>query len=196
VHVPPGHRHHAIGHHGEEDRRHDVGQHRLGRGVVGGGEVHDRAGRRAGHDQHALHPGRLARPGQAEREQAEDRHADVQGQRLDPARGALVLGMEHIPVLRVQRHREQPGPEEEQQPGGDGDQGAARLAASPARPGGGPRPVLEVDGMKDRARGAAGAVAGSASRYGVDHWGELRFVSVRPPAGVSSAKSWHRPAAA
>ena len=170
VHVPPGHRHHAVGHHGEKHWRHDVGQHRLRRCVVRGGEVHDRAGPRARHDQHPLHPGRLACLRQPEREQAEDRHADVQCQRLDPARGRLVLGVEHVPVLRVQRHREQPGTEEEQQRGGGGDQGAARLAAGSPWPGAGdPRPVLAADGARERAGALAGGVAGSVSRYGVDH---------------------------
>ena len=190
--MPADHRYHPVGDHGQEHRRHHERQHGLGRGVVGRGEVHHAAGGGARGDQGALDPGRLARPGQAERQQREDRHPDIQRQRLDPARGALVLGVEHVPVLSIQADREQADAEQEQQPGCDGDQDAARPAATPPSPGQGrANIVLAVHRAKDRAGPLPVRAVRGGSRYGVNHGDGLRSslpgrwpVSLPPSCGT------------
>jgi len=192
--MPADHRYHPVGDHGQEHRRHHERQHGFRRGVVGRSEAHHAAGGGARGDQGTLAPGRLARPGQAERQQREDRHPDIQRQRLDPARGALVLGVEHVPVLSIQADREQADAEQEQQPCCDGDQDAARPAATPPSPGQGrANIVLAVHRAKDRAGPLPVRAVRGGSRYGVNHGtdsvrlcqaaGRCLFRQVVAPAG-------------
>jgi hypothetical protein len=74
-----------------------------GAGHIGGRHVHIGGRGRAGQDKGPFGPGGLARPGQAEREQREHDHPQVQQQRLDHAGRVLPADGEDIGVLGAER---------------------------------------------------------------------------------------------
>jgi hypothetical protein len=81
-----------------------------------------------------------------------------------------VFGVKDIPVLGVQADREQPDTQQEQQPGSDGDQHPARRSAAPLFPATGQEVVtLAWHRAQRRAGGLLTRIAGSGSRYGVEH---------------------------
>jgi hypothetical protein len=100
--VAADHRHNTVHHHGQRDRRDRVRSDRPRAGHVGGRHVHVRRRGRAGQDQDPLGAGVLARLGQAEREQGEHDHQQVQ-QRLDHAGRVLSADGDDVGVLGAER---------------------------------------------------------------------------------------------
>ena len=91
-----------VDHDGQGERGEDVGGDGAGAGGVGVGDVH--VGRRGGarQDERPFGAGGFPGAGQAEREQGEHDHQQVQQQRLDDAGGLVVPDGEHVLPLGVE----------------------------------------------------------------------------------------------
>ena len=176
--VTADHRHDPVDHHGERHRRHRVGDDAARRGGVGGRHVHVRRRGRAGQDQRPLGPAGLPGPGQAEREQREHDHQQVEQQRLDDAGRRSGGGRANTyGVLSAERDVQRTAADQGQQPRGDADQDRAGLGLALGEPAdvGDRAPaaviVLMQTGRGDleeaRAAGRSGAGSASAARCAV-----------------------------
>ena len=109
-------------------------------------------------DEDPLGPGGLARPGQAEREQREHDHQQVQQQRLDHAGRVLPADGEDIGVLGAERDEQCPAADQRQQPRRHRNQHRPRDASGPgpaARAGVEPLAGLGSGAAHDRLRRSA-----------------------------------------
>ena len=129
--VAADHRHDPVHHDGQRDRGDRVRGDRPRAGHVGGRHVHVRRRGGAGQDQGPLGPGGLARPGQAEREQREHDHQQVQQQRLDHAGRVLAADGEDVGVLGGERDEQRAAADQRQQPRRHGDQHRAGGVSGP-----------------------------------------------------------------
>jgi hypothetical protein len=101
--VAADHRHDPVHHHGQRDRSDRVGGDRPRAGHVGGRHVHPGRRGRAHKDEDPFGPGGLARAGEAEGEQGEHDHQQVQQQRLDHAGRVLAADGKDVGILGAER---------------------------------------------------------------------------------------------